>query len=153
MLASGGKTQGCCTIFEGYHRRQGVAVMVCGGDEKAERKKLDFTICFRVSPVLDFYLFFSLSCVHPQLDVFGVTKTRLNCLRTAIRVDLDSCLHQDWIKESDDDLELSVDTEPNKYNQWTYQAVSAPFVQLSLARSIGRVALMYPFRYLDPGLR
>ena len=120
--------------------------------EKAERKKLDFTICFRISPVLDFYLFLFLSCVHPQLDVFGVTKAALNRLRTAIRVDLDSFLHQDWIKESDDDLELSVDTEPNKYNQWTYQAVSAPFVQLSLARSIGRVALVYHFRYPDPGL-
>jgi len=48
--------------------------MVCGGDKKMERKKLNFTICFRISPVLDLYLFLFLSCVHPQLNVFGVTK-------------------------------------------------------------------------------
>lgn len=81
--------------------------MVCGGDKKMERKKLNFTICFRISPVLDLYLFLFLSCVHSQLNVFGVTKTVSNRPRTAIRVDLGSFLHRDWIKESDDDLELS----------------------------------------------
>jgi len=38
-----------------------------------------------------------------------------------------------------------VDTEPNKYNRWTYRAVSAPFVQLNLAQPIGRVTLVHHF--------
>ena len=136
ILASSGKTQRCCTIFEGYHGRPGWR---CHGarvaaNEKMERRKSNITICFRISPVLDFYLFLPLSCVCSQFSVFGVTRAMLNRSRTAIRVDLGSFLHQDGIKESDDDLELSraaqqvqgVDMGPNKNKRWTCRAVRCP---------------------------
>ena len=126
----------------------GVAVACVAAHKKMERKKLDITIRFRVSPVLGLYLFLPfISCIYSQLNVLCLTETVSNRPRTAIRVDLGLFLHQDWIKESDDDLELSraaqqiqdIDVEANKNGRW-HGAVNAPFVQLSLTRSIGRVA-------------
>lgn len=54
MLAGGGKRQGCCIIFEGYHRNCGGGEDACGragAQKKVGHLSLLFEF-FRVSPMV-----------------------------------------------------------------------------------------------------